>query len=234
MKSEFKLGGNALDLTGHIYGRLTCLEPVGRNKFGQVIWRCECACGTTIERHAAELRKPKRVDPSCGCAMREHARRMGAANALDLTGQQFGKLTVVERAGSNAGQSATWLCRCECGRETATATTAALRNGNTTSCGKCIDYRTWWEADPTYDSVHQRLRTWRGRASTHSCVTCGKPADEWAYHHGSQGERVNDQGIAFSADLNAYDPMCRSCHRQMDFDRTWADRARRRATRVVP
>lgn len=34
----------------------------------------------------------------------------------DLTGQRFGALFVVERAGSNASGKATWLCDCDCGK----------------------------------------------------------------------------------------------------------------------
>lgn len=39
--------------------------------------------------------------------------------ALDLTGNQYGYLTVVRRYGSTSGRTkkATWLCRCACGTE---------------------------------------------------------------------------------------------------------------------
>lgn len=51
----------------------------------------------------------------------------------DLTGRTFGRLTVVERAGSQDGR-ALWLCRCECGKTTITSTNR-LNSGNTKSCG---------------------------------------------------------------------------------------------------
>lgn len=55
----------------------------------------------------------------------------------DLTGERFGRLIVVGRAGSHRSPSgavrATWLCRCECGNMT-TVTTDALRK-TTKSCG---------------------------------------------------------------------------------------------------
>jgi hypothetical protein len=53
--------------------------------------------------------------------------------ALDLTGQRFGRLTVLERAGSRFGCT-NWRCRCWCGAETF-ATANMLRSGNTRSCG---------------------------------------------------------------------------------------------------
>ena len=55
----------------------------------------------------------------------------------DLTGQRFGKLTVLRRAdalqdGKPAGDR--WLCRCDCGGE-ATVLGANLVRGHTKSCG---------------------------------------------------------------------------------------------------
>ena len=37
---------------------------------------------------------------------------------VDLTGQKFGKLTVIERHGIDKHGHATWRCKCECGSET--------------------------------------------------------------------------------------------------------------------
>jgi len=52
---------------------------------------------------------------------------------LDLTGQRFGKLTVLEPAEKIRNRTA-WLCRCDCGTETV-VTTVRLRDGHRTSCG---------------------------------------------------------------------------------------------------
>ena len=52
---------------------------------------------------------------------------------LDLTGQRFGKLTVL-RPAENIGTRTAWLCRCDCGQEL-TVTTRDLRRGRRTSCG---------------------------------------------------------------------------------------------------
>lgn len=52
---------------------------------------------------------------------------------LDLTGQRFGKLTVLAPAENIGGRTA-WLCRCDCGNETAVRTNR-LRSGHTSSCG---------------------------------------------------------------------------------------------------
>ena len=52
---------------------------------------------------------------------------------LDLTGQRFGKLTVL-RAAENLGSLTAWACRCDCGRELVVPT-KRLRDGHRTSCG---------------------------------------------------------------------------------------------------
>ena len=56
----------------------------------------------------------------------------GKAN--NLTGQRFGRLTVIERRGSNKRGDALWLCVCECGKD-AVVTSVHLRTGGTKSCG---------------------------------------------------------------------------------------------------
>jgi len=52
---------------------------------------------------------------------------------IDLTGQRFGRLTVLHRE-PNKGRKVTWLCRCDCGASRV-VTADNLRSGNTTSCG---------------------------------------------------------------------------------------------------
>ena len=52
---------------------------------------------------------------------------------MDLTGQRYGHLTVLEPA-ENIGTRTAWRCRCDCGRE-AVVKTYRLRSGHTKSCG---------------------------------------------------------------------------------------------------
>lgn len=56
------------------------------------------------------------------------------SKSVDLTGQQFGKLTVLERNGTSRSRQAVWLCKCECGN-TKNVQSYDLRSGNTQSCG---------------------------------------------------------------------------------------------------
>ena len=60
---------------------------------------------------------------------------------IDLTGQKFGRLTVVKRVENYVRPSgqpvAKWLCRCDCGNEVEVISTS-LRMGKTKSCG-CLN-----------------------------------------------------------------------------------------------
>lgn len=55
---------------------------------------------------------------------------------LELAGQRFGRLMVIEYAGSDKNKSAVWLCKCDCGNQTKVKA-HSLKSGNTKSCG-CI------------------------------------------------------------------------------------------------
>lgn len=55
------------------------------------------------------------------------------ATKIDLTGQTFGRLTVLSRAGHQKGHTL-WFCECECG-VTKAILAASLRSGVTRSCG---------------------------------------------------------------------------------------------------
>lgn len=59
-------------------------------------------------------------------------------NFIDLTGQRFGRLTVIKRAPDHFTKSGTritmWNCICDCGKEK-DVTANALRKGVTRSCG---------------------------------------------------------------------------------------------------
>lgn len=56
---------------------------------------------------------------------------------IDLTGKVFGRLTVIERAGTyrlDGQYRPTWLCQCDCGNQVIVIG-ANLRSGMTHSCG---------------------------------------------------------------------------------------------------
>ena len=57
----------------------------------------------------------------------------------DLTGQRFGRLTVIKRAedyvSPKGSQNVQWLCKCDCGNEITIVGKALTRKNGTKSCG---------------------------------------------------------------------------------------------------
>lgn len=82
-------------------------------------------------------------------------------SAMDMTGQRFGRLTVIKRDGSsNNGRNAAWMCRCDCGGLTRVVGTT-LRRGESESCG-CLRVeisRAQWAraAGIPYRTLHNRV-----------------------------------------------------------------------------
>lgn len=86
------------DLTGQRFGRLTVLKDSGERQKRMVMWLCKCDCGNFKKVRTDHL-KDNRVK-SCGCF---HLERIKEKNSLDLTGQRYGKLLVIEKV-DNIGQ----------------------------------------------------------------------------------------------------------------------------------
>lgn len=56
------------------------------------------------------------------------------AKLINEVGNTYGRLTVIERAGTSKDHHAMWLCQCSCGNLTKVIS-SDLRSGHTTSCG---------------------------------------------------------------------------------------------------
>lgn len=76
----------------------------------------------------------------------------------------------------------------------------------------------------TYWQIHAGLHYFNGLASEYPCMSCAKPAAEWAYLHTAGDEEiVDDKGRAYSENFEFYAPMCKPCHRSFDSKKMWAD-----------
>ena len=120
-----------IDLTGNRYGDLLVLKESPIRKNTKVCWECLCInCGNKCIRTGQDLKRG--YTTSCGCE--EHDNR-SRARTKDLTGQKFGKLTVVERCKERETYGRTmWKCKCECGNETVVSG-IHLTQGKIISCG---------------------------------------------------------------------------------------------------
>ncbi|MGG3706934.1 hypothetical protein [Heyndrickxia coagulans] len=122
--------GKDMDLTGCTFYDLKVKGRHNEKLYNETAWVCECVCGNITYATTSQLLHAKKK--SCGCR-----RKRTPANALDLTNKRFGKLKVVERAGTLENGRALWLCRCDCGNTIVTNATT-LRRGEVQSCGKCL------------------------------------------------------------------------------------------------
>ena len=134
--------GKAKDLREQRYGRLTVLYRVEKpNSYGKntrgAFWKCKCDCGNEIITAAQALKAGRSI--SCGCAHKEFMKELGKSSSIDLIGQKYGKLTILERVENIGYGQVSWLCQCDCGNKTI-VTSNALRSGNTKSCG-CLNYK---------------------------------------------------------------------------------------------
>lgn len=57
------------------------------------------------------------------------------SKVIDMTGQKYGKLYVIERAENDKHEKAQWLCQCDCGSEPKIINGSAIRKGLVVSCG---------------------------------------------------------------------------------------------------
>lgn len=61
-------------------------------------------------------------------------RSPGSFKRLDLKGERYGRLVVLEYAGKNVHSQTMWRCRCDCGEQVVVGV-STLRSGHTRSCG---------------------------------------------------------------------------------------------------
>lgn len=119
-----------LELTGKIYHRLTVLEEAptkGHTRY----WKCHCVCGNETIVQQSSLRSGR--VKSCGCYRKEHQRAIQQGKGMNLIGQTFDRLTVIDAAPSK-GENRYWACRCSCG-EQKVVRQSNLLIGKTKSCG---------------------------------------------------------------------------------------------------
>lgn len=193
------------NLTGQRFGKLIALSPAGKSNSGRVLWLCQCDCGSTkvILAHSLKIGDTS----SCGC---EHYKKRPAT---DLAGRRFGRLTVVEYAGSSC-----FKCRCDCGKEVVISTDR-LNSGRTKSCG-CLRKEVAASKatkhggckEPLYavlSAMHQRCENpncydykFYGAKGVKVCVEWALTnypvfrswAKETGYRHGLTIDRINPEG----------------------------------------
>lgn len=115
------------DLSGRQFGWWT-VGTEWKRQNGRRKWLCTCRCGAKRYVNEGNLKSGK--SQSCGCFSMEKAIQA----APDLTGEHFGKLTVLRQAEKDDKGRLCWECQCDCGA-VCVATHRALVSGKKKSCG---------------------------------------------------------------------------------------------------
>lgn len=120
---------------------------------------------------------------------------MPRGHRMDLTGQQFGRLTV-ERLHAVEKGRAVWACRCICGNETVVKA-GNLRRGSTSSCG-C--YRR--EVSALHRETHGLTRSPTYLTWVAMLQRCENPEATSFEHYGGRGITVCPEWHDFEAFLS--------------------------------
>lgn len=105
----------------------------------------------------------------------------------DLTGQQFGRLSVLRIVEKTKSGSYIWECRCECGKITQVSS-GNLRSGHTLSCG-CYMKDRISRTQATHRESHNRLyNVWSSMKQR-----CYDKNSTFFSHYGGRGITVCEQ-----------------------------------------
>ena len=134
IQKEIASNNYTQNLIGKKFNKLTVISRAN-NKGKSAAWNCICECGkkTIVTSNSLTTNRTK----SCGCINKKRIKEIGKLNFKDLTGQKFGRLTVikqVDKPSNLKSSSKFWLCNCECGNKII-VNSSLLMSGNTKSCG---------------------------------------------------------------------------------------------------
>lgn len=134
--------------------------------------------------------------------------------SYDLTGQKFGYLTVLEKAGSDPKRAELrWLCKCECGNLTIVPS-YRLRHGGVTSCG-CHQF----DRNFCSQKAKNNPRLWRIYRGMRT--RCSNPNYPYFHRYGGRGIKVCDEWMTFDSFCdwaleNGFDPNAKPSEMSID------------------
>lgn len=164
--------GEQNNLLDQKFDKLLVINEILNYKGAIMAWNCRCDCGENIQIRSSLLLNGSIT--SCGCEY--------GGKKPNLTGCQFGKLTIISRAvGMYGNDRHVWICQCSCGKIVEMATKRLLIQGQS-SCGskQCLNNK-----KPHIDLVGKKfgrltvvesaLQEFRKRNFTWKCqCDCGK------------------------------------------------------------
>lgn len=109
----------------------------------------------------------------------------------DLTGQTFGRLTVLERTGIAKNRNIKWLCVCICGNQKEIVS-SSLISSITLSCG-CLQKERTSKQNKTHGESKQRFYNIWKRMN----VRCLNPKSEAYKYYGARGITICDSWLTY-------------------------------------
>lgn len=166
---------------GKKFGMLTILDLKYKNKRKHYLCKCDCGNIKLIRTDSVTTGRQK----SCGCLAKKTQFKIN-----DLTGQKFGRLTVIKEIGQKEGRYI-WECKCDCGN-THIVEGNLLVSGRTRSCG-CLKHETVLDhqklalkahidkniLDNTNISIIKRVKPMRHNTSGVTGVKWDKSRQKW-------------------------------------------------------
>ena len=105
---------------------------------------------------------------------------------IDLTGEKFGRLTVVRKTDERLNKKIVWECACDCG-STVKVRGGHLKSGHTTSCG-CVVV----EMASTMNKTHGKSRSRLYVIHRNMISRCNNTKSEFYKYYGGRGVKVCD------------------------------------------
>jgi hypothetical protein len=202
------------DLKGQRFNKLVVIKEDVSYKGNGVKWHCLCDCGNKTVVLSGSLKNGH--TKSCSCLQKEKVSKI----KVNLTGQKFGKLTVIKKEPENAK----WLCKCECGNEVITRSTS-LYSGATKSCG-CIRIEMhtgpnsrFWKGGITLINrgIKKSSKYWKWvryvkKRDQYTCQCCSLQAISKKLHAHHIRNFADNIDVAF--DTNNGITLCEGCHKK--------------------
>lgn len=127
--------------------------------------------------------------------------KRAAHNAIDLSGQQFGRLTVEEKVPREAGQTnARWRCVCDCGGVVIRSSNT-LRRGTATSCG-CLKKELISALKTTHGHARKGAKSSSYTVWKDMIKRCQNQNHKHYHRYGGRGISVCDRWLSFAAFLS--------------------------------
>jgi tRNA(Ile2) C34 agmatinyltransferase TiaS len=199
-----------VDMTGRKFGYWTVIERCKNDKNGNSVWLCKCKCGSVKNIMGSYLRTGN--SKSCGCYAKELNSK--GRHFIDLTGEKFGKWTVISRIPYiGKRSSAYWLCKCDCGT-TKSVSSQSLRIGDTKSCGCLITDK--FKDRPLCPKCGNKKTCSHG--SAWRCSVCGRRWVKVGQINTNKEKRENNPPCSFCntktmSSSGKYNYRCNSCGR---------------------